>query len=142
MKDRTITEPPTIMDRRAPWITRLHASRPTWSVPNQCSPVGRARRALTSSTCGSTPAIRGAPSATSTFSATRTAPSTALRRRRKTRSSRMLAKPDAGVDGEVGQVHEEVDGGIGQRDEEHHALDHGIVSAQDGGDDEPAQPGD
>src|SRR5207247_1675735 len=36
-----------------------------------------------------------------------------------------------------GQVHEHVEA----RDAEHHALDHGIVAAQHGRDDEPAEPG-
>jgi hypothetical protein len=56
----TATAAPTIIDTRPPHTARLNTSRPSASVPNQCSAEGVCMRASGSMSCGSCVAIHGA----------------------------------------------------------------------------------
>src|SRR5262249_46840634 len=160
------TEPPTSIESRAPWITRLHTSRPTSSVPNQWTALGAARRAFTSRRCGSTRPIVPARIATTRFTATSIAPTSAIFRRTSRRSqshcpsrgetstrARSLTAPatwfmgrspipDARVEGEIREFHKQVHEGVRQGDQEHDALDHRVVPPEDRRDDETAEPRD
>src|SRR5262249_26070486 len=88
-KASSTTAAPTSNDRRAPYTTRLHTSRPTSSVPNQCAAPGAVNRAETSMRSGS-PAITGASAPITVVSVSSTRPMTVARRRtsRKSQSAR------------------------------------------------------
>src|SRR5678816_3269437 len=108
-KESATTAPPTSIESRVPCTTRLHTSRPT----------------------------AGASTATSTLSATRTMPSSATRRRRSCRShhhpgaspltGRGSLIADSRVERQVHQVDDEIDQGVGDRDDQHHALDLSLI---------------
>ena len=115
-----MTTPPTIMESRVPWTTRLHTSRPTSSVPIQWAAVGRGQAGLDVQELRLPAADHGREeTATSTLSATRTAPIMAIRRRRRSRSHRQRARghrslvADPRVERQVDQVHQQVDQGVG-----------------------------
>src|SRR5437867_1957569 len=88
-KASSTTAAPTSSESRAPYTTRLHTSRPTSSVPNQCAAPGAVRRADTSMRSGS-PAMTGASTPTSVVTASSTRPTTVARRRtsRESQSAR------------------------------------------------------
>src|SRR5205809_52813 len=158
-KASSTTAAPTSSESRAPYTTRLHTSRPTSSVPNQCAAPGAVRRADTSMRSGS-PAMTGASTPTSVVTASSTRPTTVARRRtsRESQSARrrtgsagrgrartlmpmrsLVSHPR--IEHHVREVHGQVHEHVEARDAEHHALDHGIVAAQHGRDDQPAEPG-
>src|SRR5882724_10134430 len=153
------TAAPTRSESRAPYTTRLHTSRPTSSVPNQCAAPGAVSRAETSMRRGS-PAMTGASVPTSVVTPSSTRPTTVARRRTRRDShngprralsagrgsARTLTGPgslvsDPRIEDDVRQVDGEVHQHVNARDTQHHALDDGVVAAQHGRDDQPAEPG-
>src|SRR5207249_3035641 len=170
------TAAPTRSESRAPYTTRLHTSRPTSSVPNQCRAPGAVSRAETSMRGGSR-AMTGASAPTSVVTPSSTRPTTVARRRTRRDShngprravsagrgsARTLIGPGSArpaqtaggppearvaslvpnpwIEDDVRQVHGQVHQHVDARDAQHHALDDGIVAAQHGRDDEPAEPG-
>ena len=85
--DTAIT--PADNDARVPQITRDSRSRPTSSVPNQCSAEGGLRTSEKLVCSGSKGAIHAAPSASTITPATTASPNTAVFRRNRRRSARL-----------------------------------------------------
>src|SRR5215831_3490691 len=167
--ESTTTQIPTRSDSRAPYTTRLSTSRPTSSVPNQCVAPGRLRRAATSIRPGS-PAMNGASTASTEIATMITAPTSVILRRDRSESHRGIARHSraasgrssgpvarsltairvadgrspvlhAGIDHEVRQVNCEIDEHRHACDAEYDPLDHGVVTAQHGRDDQSSETG-
>src|SRR5690606_14406632 len=110
------------------------------SVPNQCSAEGGFRRWTGARACGSTVPSQGANSAASTIIASTAAPATAVGWRRKASRKRgqdgegagaAMSVADARIEQPVGQVHGEVDQHVDAGEQQDHALDDGVIAAQD-----------
>src|SRR5499433_3878876 len=149
---------PTRSEMRLPWSTRLQTSRPNSSVPRMWVALGGLSREAGDSRVGlyeeSTPASSAAAMKTSRMSA----PVTTLRlpRRRRSQRGRVAGAAaravgtrtstaasviaDARVDERVEEIHAQVDEHVGGGGDEDHALDHGVVAAENRRDDEPSQP--
>src|SRR5215813_10805234 len=136
---------------RAPYRTRESTSRPSSSVPSQCSALGPCSRSTTRPRRGSYGASRGASTASSTKRPTITPPLMAARlftirrraslqkpgeRLRVTRTSSAVA--DAGVEVGIGDVGEEIDEHEGRGDDQERTLHDGIVAREDAFDDQAA----
>src|SRR5712692_6246245 len=112
-------------------------SRPKWSVPNQAPADGGRSRWIGRICRGSPVHHTGANTAPATMR-TRTNPPTirvgwrtSTRRARATTFSRGLI-PDARIQEDIEHVDDEVHQHVDAGDEQEHALDHGIVAADDG----------
>src|SRR5213080_3066209 len=129
-KASSTTAAPTSSESRAPYTTRLHTSRPTSSVPNQCAAPGAVRRADTSMRSGS-PAMTGASTPTS-VARRRTSRESQSARRRTGSAGRGRARTlmpmrslvsHPRIEHHVREVHGQVHEHVEARDAEHHALD-------------------
>src|SRR5699024_9977093 len=141
---------PISSEERAPWVTREQMSRPSASVPIQCSALGG---------CTGVPVARGPcglnSGAKTATTASRARKRTAMRlaqgravtgasglpltdRRRDPSVGRMSDAPDPGVDDDVQQVHGDVHDDEGDRDHEGHSLHQEHVVAGDAVEDELA----
>src|SRR5262249_9137492 len=147
-------------EMRLPWRTRLQMSRPNSSVPRMWVALGGLSREAGESRVGLYDESTPASSAAATKTRRMSAPAITLRLPRSRRSQRGRVEgaaagaagtrtstvasviPDARVDERVEEIHAEVDEHVGGGGNEDHALHHGIVTPENGRDDEPPQAGD
>src|SRR5262245_33968413 len=154
------TEPsPAASDPRVPQMPRDSTSRPTLSVPSQCSASGRVsawprscRRGSWGETTGASAATANASSVTPRPSGASRAPaarrSTAQRRSAAGRAGAEGASadtpsaiPDPRIDPAIQEVNEQVGQDEAHRDQQHDALDQRVVAREHRVDHEAADAG-
>src|SRR5262245_38545171 len=126
---------PTRSETRAPWTTRLQTSRPNSSVPRTLAALGGRNRSSGWSRVGLGTVMASAKTAASTKASSSAVPRTTAR----LRASPSLI-PDAGINEGIHDIDAEVDEDVRRRRDEDDPLHDGIVTTQDGGHDESAQP--
>src|SRR5262245_38410123 len=137
---------------RAPYIRRETSSRPSPSVPSQCTAENGARRSSMSMAVGSGSGRTVAKIASAktkiiqTIAAQNSMPSRLpLRAGRETaspaRSSSSVAMADPGVENGVEQVDDEVHDDEARGNQQHHALQDDEVAREDRADQQPADAG-
>src|SRR6185295_7377020 len=134
-------------------MTRLYTSRPSMSVPNQCSLEGGLRRWAGESTCGSTVPSHGASNAIKSMSASTIPPRMAVGCLRKAswkrcqvgeadlgaaRTVAVISVLDPRVEQPVGEIDQQIDQHVYPGEKQDHALDDRVIPAQNGVDREPA----
>src|SRR5712692_8049498 len=127
---RAVAVSPTTREMRAPKRSRLRRSRPNSSVPRGWPAVRTgARRRAVSMTSGSRGAIHGASTASTAMTATSPRPKRAELLLRNMRTTSVIA--DARIEDGIEEIDDEVDEHEARGDEEHAALDEGIVARLD-----------
>src|SRR6185503_2358072 len=134
------TTTPMTSEMREPYRMRLSRSRPSWSVPSQCSPDGGWRRDARSCESGSYGASSGAKTAPTTkrpmsasartFSGSRRIGArVAMKERRRGRATARSATLDPRIEPVVGDVDGQIRERIDDRREEGHAQHRREVEA-------------
>src|SRR2546430_6666878 len=119
---------PTVIDVRAPAITRARTSRPYWSVPKGWELDGASRRATIDMASGSVGVHARLTTATVISASVSSTPSEKV----TCRQGRRLLMAETRIERAVRQVHQEVDRDDAGRDEERDALHHRQVARGDG----------
>src|SRR3989442_12709811 len=128
---------PTVIDVRAPAITRARTSRPYWSVPKGWELDGASRRATIDISSGSVGVHARLTTATVISASVSSTPSVKV----TCRQGRWLVIADARIERDVGHVHQEVDRDDGGGDEEGDPLHHRQVARGDRAERETAGAG-
>src|SRR5712691_13498 len=127
---------PTAIDVRAPAITRASTSRPYWSVPKGWAADGDCKRAAIDMASGSAGVQITLTAATVISASVSRTPSVNV-----TCQGLRLVIPDARIEREIRQVHQEVDGDDGGGDDDGHTLHHRQVARGDRAEREAAEAG-
>src|SRR3989441_12247093 len=135
---------PVCSEMRDPKRMRVNRSRPRMSVPNQCRALGGFKPSTAFISSGSHGVSRGAATAAAISPARMMPPSSALFDRRNRRNAsphgeRGAARPrawalveaDARIEVGIRKVHDQIDDGVDQRDEQHGTLDNRKVLVRD-----------
>src|SRR3989454_4191970 len=128
---------PTVIDVRAPAITRARTSRPYWSVPKGWELDGAWRRATIDMASGSVGVHARLTTATVISASVSSTPSVKV----TCRQGRRLLMAETRIERAVRQVHQEVDRDDAGRDEERDALHHRQVARGDGAEGQAAEAG-
>src|SRR5439155_1425113 len=128
---------PTVIDVRAPAITRARTSRPYWSVPKGWELDGASRRATIDMASGSVGVHARLTTATVISASVSSTPSVKV----TCRQGRRLLMAETRIERAVRQVHQEVDRDDAGRDEERDALHHRQVARGDGAEGQAAKAG-
>src|SRR5438128_2724230 len=126
---------PTVIDVRAPAITRARTSRPYWSVPKGWELDGASRRATIDMASGSVGVHARLTTATVISASVSSTPSEKV----TCRQGRRLLMAETRIERAVRQVHQEVDRDDAGRDEERDALHHRQVARGDGAEGQAAE---
>src|SRR6266446_1924343 len=126
---------PTVIDVRAPAITRARTSRPYWSVPKGWALDGACRRATIDMASGSVGVHARLTTATVISASVSSTPSVKV----TCRQGRRLLMAETRIERAVRQVHQEVDRDDAGRDEERDALHHRQVARGDGAEGQAAE---
>src|SRR2546426_9601582 len=138
---------PVRSEIRDPYRMRVNRSRPKTSVPKRWCRLGGCSRASGRIVRGSYPVSRGAPTAARIRMTRIIPPSTAPRERAsRIRTSRQgerrgsvwgagpaSLEPDTGIEGGIGDIHQQIHRDVHDRDEQHGSLHQREIPVKDGG---------
>src|SRR5689334_22474911 len=135
----------TVREMRAPWINRASMSRPSRSVPSQCTALGGARRSSMSMSVGLGSGSTSASVAASTIkkiqpsasqnsqpNLARPAHTSAVASAARNSAALLVRMADPGVEHGVEHVDQEIDDHESGRHEQHDALQDHEIPGVDG----------